>query len=361
MFISQIMVGLSGGVDSSVSALLLQKQGYQVQGLFMKNWEEDDTETYCSASIDVADAKAVCDRLQIKLHTVNFATEYWEKVFEFFLQEYRLGRTPNPDILCNREIKFKAFLDHAQQLGAEYIATGHYVRKTEKNGEYFLHKGHDSNKDQSYFLYTLNQYQLQHSLFPVGDLPKTTVRQLAANAGFDNHNKKDSTGICFIGERKFKEFLAKYLPAQTGLIETPEGEVLGEHDGLMYYTLGQRQGLGIGGRHNATEEAWYVVAKDTKRNILIAAQGHDHPLLFSKKLICTQPSWISGSPPSLPFECTAKTRYRQQDVACMINLKNSTEYEVEFLEPQRAVTPGQSIVFYQNDICLGGGIINEYE
>lgn len=360
-FSKNIIVGLSGGVDSSVSALVLKEQGYEVQGLFMKNWEEDDTENYCSATVDVADAQAVCERLQIKLHTVNFAAEYWDNVFEYFLQEYRLGRTPNPDILCNREIKFKAFLEYALQLGADYIATGHYVRKKEQEGKYYLLKGQDPNKDQSYFLYTLNQYQLAHSLFPVGDLPKQKVRQMAAVAELGTHDKKDSTGICFIGERKFKEFLAKYLPAQIGLIETPEGEVIGQHDGLMYYTLGQRQGLGIGGRRHATEDAWYVVGKDLKRNVLLAAQGHNHPLLFSKKLICNQLSWISGEVPAMPFECTAKTRYRQQDVSCMVRPRNSSEYEVEFIELQRAVTPGQSIVFYQGDICLGGGIIDQTE
>lgn len=353
-----VVVGLSGGVDSSVSALLLKEQGYDVQGLFMKNWEEDDSENHCSASVDVADAQAVCDKLKIKLHTVNFSAEYWENVFEYFLEEYRVGRTPNPDILCNREIKFKAFLDHALQLGAEYIATGHYVRKQEQAGEYFLLKGKDPNKDQSYFLYTLNQKQLSRSLFPVGDLPKTKVRELAAAANFINHDKKDSTGICFIGERKFKEFLAKYLPAQPGLIETPEGEVIGEHDGLMYHTLGQRQGLGIGGRREATGEPWYVVGKDLQRNVLLVAQGQDHPLLFSTKLVCIQPSWISGITPSLPLNCAAKTRYRQTEVACVVEPMADDRYEVKFSEPQRAVTPGQSIVFYQGNVCLGGGVID---
>lgn len=356
---SNIIVGLSGGVDSSVAALLLKEQGHNVQGLFMKNWEEDDTESYCSASIDVADAQAVCDQLQIKLHTVNFAIEYWDNVFEYFLHEYRLGRTPNPDILCNREIKFKAFLDYALQLGAEYIATGHYVRKIESDGKYLLFKGQDPNKDQSYFLYTLNQKQLRHSLFPVGDLPKAKVRQLAANASFVTHDKKDSTGICFIGERKFKQFLAKYLPAQPGLMETPEGEVIGEHDGLMYYTFGQRQGLGVGGKRQATGEPWYVVGKDLARNVLLVAQGHTHPLLFSTKLLCIQPSWISGEIPPMPLRCTAKTRYRQLDSFCIVTQIDSAQYEVEFIEPQRAVTPGQSIVFYQSEACLGGGIIDK--
>ncbi len=356
---TRVIVGLSGGVDSSVAALLLKEQGYDVQGLFMKNWEEDDTDSYCSASVDVADAQAVCDRLQIKLHTVNFAAEYWDKVFEYFLQEYRSGRTPNPDILCNREIKFKAFLDYAIQLGARYIATGHYVRTQNQEGKYFLLKGQDSNKDQSYFLYTLNQQQLAHSLFPIGDLPKSKVRQLAASANFVTHDKKDSTGICFIGERKFKEFLAKYLPAQPGLIETPEGEVIGEHDGLMYHTLGQRQGLRIGGRRQATGEPWYVVGKDLQRNVLLAAQGHDHPLLFSTKLLCIQPNWISSEVPRMPLSCAAKTRYRQQDAACWVKQIDSDQYEVEFAQPQRAVTPGQSVVFYQGDVCLGGGVIDQ--
>lgn len=354
---THVIVGLSGGVDSSVSALLLQQQGYEVSGLFMKNWEEDDTDNYCSASADLADAQAVCDKLQIPLHTVNFSVEYWDKVFEYFLIEYRAGRTPNPDILCNKEIKFKAFLDYAKRLGADFIATGHYAGKQEKNGQQWLLKGRDSNKDQSYFLYTLGQAQLAQSLFPVGDLPKPEVRKMAAKAGFINHNKKDSTGICFIGERRFKEFLQRYLPAQPGDIETAEGRVIGKHDGLMYHTIGQRQGLGIGGLQGVKAEPWYVVAKDLKRNVLIVAQGQQHPLLFSDKLICSQLSWIAGMEPAIPLHCYAKTRYRQQEQPCVVMPLSESEYEVRFTVPQWAVTPGQSVVFYQNNYCLGGGVI----
>lgn len=354
-----IIVGLSGGVDSSVAALLLKEQGYTVQGIFMKNWEEDDTENYCSASSDIADAQAVCDRLGIPLHTVNFAAEYWDKVFEYFLQEYKAGRTPNPDILCNKEIKFRAFLDYALRLGVNYIATGHYARIEQQQGFCSLLRGLDPNKDQSYFLYALNQDQLAHSLFPVGHLPKAEVRKLAKAAGFINHNKKDSTGICFIGERKFKEFLNHYLPAQPGVIETDTGKTIGRHEGLMYYTIGQRQGLGIGGRRDSKAEPWYVIGKDQARNVLIVGQGHQHPHLFSKILLCSQVNWIRGEMPLLPLACTAKTRYRQSDQACIVTRGASDCYQVEFNEPQWAVTPGQSVVFYQDEYCLGGGIINE--
>lgn len=354
-----VIVGLSGGVDSSVAALLLKEQGYDVQGLFMKNWEEDDTESYCSASVDVADAQAVCDQLKIPLHTVNFAAEYWDNVFAHFLQEYSAGRTPNPDILCNKEIKFKAFLDYALQLGAQFIATGHYARKGHKNQQFQLLKGCDPNKDQSYFLYTLTQTQLAHSLFPVGELAKTEVRNIAAKAGFVNHAKKDSTGICFIGERKFKTFLQRYLPAQPGMIETSDGKTIGRHEGLMYYTLGQRQGLGIGGQRDTTDEPWYVIDKDMQRNVLVVAQGNQHPALFAPALICDQLHWISGVPAELPLNCHAKIRYRQQEQACTIFTDTPERCLVKFAQPQWAITPGQSVVFYQNDICLGGGIIYE--
>jgi tRNA-specific 2-thiouridylase len=356
----RVIVGLSGGVDSSVAALLLKQQGYEVQGLFMKNWEEDDTESYCSASIDVADAQAVCDHLDIPLHTVNFSAEYWDKVFEYFLQEYRVGRTPNPDILCNKEIKFKAFLDYALQLGADFIATGHYVRKQICDGKYVLLKALDDNKDQSYFLYTLGQQQLAHSLFPVGELKKNAVRKIAAEAGFSNHAKKDSTGICFIGERKFKEFLQRYIPAQPGIIKTAEGEDIGRHEGLMYYTLGQRQGLGIGGRRGASEEPWYVIDKDLAHNILVVAQGHQHPKLFAGTLVCGQVSWTIGGKPKLPLNCAAKIRYRQQEQACVVSQFADDRYVVKFQQAQWAITPGQSVVFYLKDVCLGGGVINEY-
>jgi tRNA-specific 2-thiouridylase len=352
-----IIVGMSGGVDSSVAALLLKEQGHHVEGVFMKNWEEDDTDTYCPASIDMADAQAVCDQLQIELHRINFAAEYWETVFTHFLAEYRAGRTPNPDILCNKEIKFKAFLDYAKQRGADYIATGHYVRRLTEDGNNFLLKGLDPQKDQSYFLYALNQQQLQHSLFPIGHLAKPAVRALAEKAGFKNHIKKDSTGICFIGERKFKTFLNDYLPAQPGLIETPEGKNIGTHDGLMFYTIGQRQGLKIGGQKDRPESPWYVAAKDMKRNVLIVAQGHDHPLLFAQTLIANQVHWISGAPDTFPLKITAKTRYRQPDQACIIEQDSDDRYKLTFDEPQRAITPGQSVVFYQGEICLGGGVI----
>lgn len=352
-----IIVGMSGGVDSSVTALLLKEQGHHVEGVFMKNWEEDDTDTFCPASADMADAQAVCDKLQIELHRINFAAEYWETVFTHFLAEYRAGRTPNPDILCNKEIKFKAFLEYAKQRGADYIATGHYVRCEEREGQFHLLKGLDNQKDQSYFLYALNQEQLKYSLFPVGDLQKHTVRELAEKAGFINHQKKDSTGICFIGERKFKTFLNEYLPAQPGDIVTDTGRVIGSHDGLMFYTLGQRQGLKIGGTKDLPEAPWYVADKDMANNRLIVVQGHNHPLLFQQSLIAEQVHWILGEPHSFPQSITAKTRYRQTDQACIINKIDHQQYQIIFDEPQRAITPGQSVVFYHQDTCLGGGII----
>ena len=356
----RVIVGMSGGVDSSVSAYLLQQQGYDVVGLFMKNWEEDDNEEYCSAASDLADAQAVCDKLGIKLLTINFAAEYWDNVFEHFLAEYRAGRTPNPDILCNKEIKFKAFLDYAaEDLGADYIATGHYVRKREQNGKVELLRGLDKNKDQSYFLYTLSEAQISKSLFPVGELEKPQVRKIAEQLDLVTATKKDSTGICFIGERKFRDFLARYLPAQSGLIRTVDGEVIGEHQGLMYHTLGQRKGLGIGGLKNADETPWYVVDKDIAHNELIVAQGHDHPALFSGGLIAGQLHWVDRQPLTTSLRCTVKTRYRQQDIPCQINPINEQQIEVIFDEPVAAVTPGQSAVFYLNEVCLGGGIIEE--
>ena len=351
-----IIVGMSGGVDSSVAAYLLKQAGHHVEGVFMKNWEGDDTDTYCPATQDMADAQSVCDKLNIDLQMVNFADKYWERVFAYFLAEYRAGRTPNPDILCNKEIKFKAFLNYAKQRGADFIATGHYVRALRTAKGMHLLKGSDPLKDQSYFLYALNESQLAQSLFPVGGLPKQEVRTIAENLGLRNHAKKDSTGICFIGERKFKTFLSDYLPAQRGQIETLEGEVIGEHDGLMFYTIGQRQGLHIGGRKGKAESPWYVAGKNMARNRLIVVQGDQHPALFKHSLIATSLHWINH-PPSLPIRVTAKTRYRQPDQTCQIEQIEDTRYCVTFDQPQRAITPGQSVVFYQDDICLGGGII----
>jgi tRNA-uridine 2-sulfurtransferase len=359
---TRVIVGMSGGVDSSVSALLLLQQGYQVEGLFMKNWEEDDDTEYCTAKADLADAQAVCDKLGIHLHTANFAAEYWDGVFEHFLAEYKAGRTPNPDILCNREIKFKAFLDYALELGADYIATGHYVRRVQRDGQTFLLKGLDPNKDQSYFLCAVSEACLERSLFPVGDLEKPRVRELATQAGLVTSSKKDSTGICFIGERKFRDFLQQYLPAQPGQIKTVDGEVIGTHQGLMYHTYGQRQGLGIGGLRDHSEDPWYVVDKDLLNNVLVVAQGNDHPALFSQGLIAGQVAWINRKSPVLPLSCTAKIRYRQQDQRCEVSAieGNDGTVQVLFESAQRAVTPGQVIVFYQDDVCLGGGVIEQY-
>ncbi|GAB3107284.1 tRNA 2-thiouridine(34) synthase MnmA [Aestuariicella hydrocarbonica] len=353
---------MSGGVDSSVSALLLLEQGYQVEGLFMKNWDEDDGTEYCSAKDDLADAEAVCIKLGIKLHTANFAAEYWDNVFEHFLEEYQAGRTPNPDILCNREIKFKVFLEYAEVLGADLIATGHYVRRGDTDDSSGarhtqLLKGLDNNKDQSYFLHAVGEEEFSKSLFPVGELDKTVVRQLAEEHDLITHNKKDSTGICFIGERRFKDFLQQYLPAQPGDIVDDKGRVIGRHSGLMYHTIGQRQGLGIGGLKNASDAPWYVAGKNLETNQLIAVQGTNHPMLFSPALDAGQSHWINGAPGGQSFRCMAKTRYRQPDQACEVTLKDGGRLSVTFDEPQRAVTPGQSVVFYQGDVCLGGAVI----
>ena len=356
----KVICGMSGGVDSSVSAFILQQQGYQVEGLFMKNWEEDDDTDYCTAAADLADAQAVCDKLGIKLHKINFAAEYWDNVFEHFLSEYKAGRTPNPDILCNKEIKFKAFLEYAaEDLGANYIATGHYVRRRGADDNAQLLRGLDANKDQSYFLYTLSSKQVGQSLFPVGDIEKPIVRAIAEDLDLITAKKKDSTGICFIGERKFKDFLARYLPAQPGNIRTVEGDIIGRHDGLMYHTLGQRKGLGIGGVKGASEEAWYVVEKDLVNNELIVAQGHDHSALLSTGLIAQQLHWVDRQPIREPLRCTVKTRYRQTDVPCTIEPIDDESIKVIFDEPQIAVTPGQSAVFYLDEVCLGGGIIEQ--
>lgn len=361
---TRVMVGMSGGVDSSVAALLLIEQGYQVEGLFMKNWEEDDDTEYCTAKADLADAASVCQTLGIRLHTANFAAEYWDNVFEHFIQEYRAGRTPNPDILCNREIKFKAFLDYATELGADLIATGHYarraVRKIANGPQTLLLKGLDNNKDQSYFLSAVNAASLERSLFPVGEFEKPVVRDLAARHGLITHDKKDSTGICFIGERKFKDFLQRYLPAQPGVIETAAGEVVGQHHGLMYHTYGQRQGLGIGGLQQHGEAPWYVVGKDLQRNVLLVAQGNDNPWLFSSRLRATQLAWVNRIPPALPLRCAAKIRYRQADQECSVDQQGDDAVLVSFTSPQRAVTPGQTIVFYEGEVCLGGAVIEQY-
>jgi tRNA-specific 2-thiouridylase len=354
----EVIVAMSGGVDSSVSALLLQAQDRPLAGMFMKNWEEDDRLGACPAEADAADAQAVADLLGIDLHRRNFAAEYWDHVFEDFLAEYRAGRTPNPDILCNREIKFKTFLEHAVDLGADCIATGHYVRSDCRDGVYRLLRGRDHNKDQSYFLYTLGQEQLARTLFPVGELLKPDVRAAAAAAGLPVHDKKDSTGICFIGERDFRSFLAEYIPPAPGEVRTPDGRLIGEHSGLMYYTLGQRQGLGIGGRQGFPDEPWYVLHKDLRNNILYVGQGHDHPWLSSRRLQARQLSWVSGAAPAAGRRLTAKVRYRQADQACMVTDCREAELLLEFDHPQRAVTAGQSVVLYDGDSCLGGGIID---
>jgi tRNA-specific 2-thiouridylase len=355
---TRVIVGLSGGVDSSVAALLLKEQGYQVEGLFMKNWNDDDGTEYCTARQDLMDALQVSQQLGIELHTINFAEAYWDNVFEHFLSEYRAGRTPNPDILCNRDIKFKAFLDHATSLGADAIATGHYVRRQDLDGHTHLLKGLDPNKDQSYFLHAVDEAALSRSLFPVGGLNKSEVRALARDMGLATQAKKDSTGICFIGERKFKDFLQRYIPAQPGPIETLEGERIGEHSGLMYHTIGQRQGLGIGGVRGAVDAPWYVVAKDLECNVLLVAQGDTHPALFKPALVARQATWINGAPGADEFRCKAKIRYRQADQDCRVSVSGAT-LTVIFAEPQRAVTPGQSIVFYEGERCLGGAVIEQ--
>lgn len=352
-----VVVGMSGGVDSAVAAFLLKEQGYQVQCVFMKNWEDDDDDFYCSSEEDYNDAIQVCDLLNLPLHSVNFSKEYRENVFSYFLTEYKSGRTPNPDVLCNKEIKFKFFLDYALKLGADKIATGHYAKIENINDKYHLFKGIDTNKDQSYFLYLLGQKELSKAIFPIGDLTKENVRKIAEENNFPNSDKKDSTGICFIGERDFKSFLQQYLSDQPGDIVTSEGKIVGKHDGLMYYTLGQRKGIGVGGGHGKTEEPWYVVKKDLDKNYLIIGQSHDHSGLYSKKIDVGQLHWISDSPTYSPFECSAKIRYRQKDQKCFINSIENGLTTVTFTQNQFAPTPGQSIVFYNGEQCLGGGII----
>ena len=348
-----VVVGLSGGVDSAVTAAGLLEQGYKVTGLFMKNWEDDDDDEYCAAAVDLSDAEVFCDILGIELRTINFSYEYWERVFTQFLDQYESGYTPNPDILCNREIKFKEFLEYAKTLGADHIATGHYVGVRRNGNETLLLRGRDAGKDQSYFLYALNQTALAQSLFPLAAWSKAQVREKARRLGLPVHEKKDSTGICFIGERRFKDFLRNYIDSNTGEIRDLDEVVVGEHEGLVFYTIGQRQGLGIGG----AGDPWYVVRKDMARNVLYVTQGHEHPALFSSWLRANELSWISGETPVVPITCTAKTRYRQADQDCTVeNIVNGLA-SVRFRQPQRAITPGQSVVFYDGDTCLGGGTI----
>ncbi len=354
---TRVVIGMSGGVDSSVAALLLKEQGYDVIGLFMKNWDDTDELGHCTATDDYEDVRKVANQIGIPYYTVNFEKEYWDKVFRYFLDEYERGRTPNPDVMCNKEIKFKAFLERALQLGADKIATGHYARVEERSGQYYLLRGVDQNKDQTYFLNALNQYQVSKALFPIGHLQKKEVREIARRAGLSTAEKKDSTGICFIGERDFKLFLQQYLPAQPGEMRTLDGEVKGQHDGLMYYTLGQRHGLGIGG--SGTGEPWFVVGKDLEENVLYVAQGYHHPALYTHGLWASELNWIAGNPPASQFICTAKFRYRQPDQQVTVEILEGNRCRVLFAEAQRAITPGQSVVFYDGEVCLGGGQIDE--
>ena len=356
---SRVVIGMSGGVDSSVAAWLLKQQGYEVIGLFMKNWEDDDDSEYCSTRQDWLDVASVADLIGIDVEAVNFAAEYKDRVFAEFLREYSAGRTPNPDVLCNAEIKFKAFLDHAMRLGATAIATGHYARVRQNATGVELLKATDLTKDQSYFLHRLNQQQLSRVMFPLGGIHKKQVREIAEKIGLPNAKKKDSTGICFIGERPFREFLSRYLPSQPGPMKTPEGQVVGQHMGLAFYTLGQRKGIGLGGSRDGSGDAWYVGAKDMPSNTLVVVQGHEHPLLQAKTLVAADASWVGGAPPeSIPNRYAAKTRYRQADSACDISqTSDPTKFMLSFAEAQWAVTPGQSAVLYDGEICLGGGII----
>ncbi|EAD5842562.1 TPA: tRNA 2-thiouridine(34) synthase MnmA [Listeria innocua] len=350
----RVVVGMSGGVDSSVTAHILKEQGYDVIGIFMKNWDDTDEFGVCTATEDYDDVIRVANQIGIPYYAVNFEKEYWDKVFTYFLDEYKLGRTPNPDVMCNKEIKFKAFLEHAESLGADYVATGHYAQVKKVGDEIELLRGVDNNKDQTYFLNQLSQDQLKKVMFPLGGMEKTEVREIATKAGLATANKKDSTGICFIGERNFKQFLSEYLPAQPGDMRTLNGEVLGKHDGLMYYTIGQRHGLGIGG----DGEPWFVVGKDLKNNVLFVEQGFHHDSLYSDSLIATDISFTTNSEKPKTFECTAKFRYRQTDTKVTVNMREDGTAEVVFADPVRAITPGQAVVFYDGDICLGGGTID---
>jgi len=354
-----VVVGMSGGVDSSVTALLLKQQGFEVTGLFMKNWEDDDDDEYCSSRQDLLDAVSVADTIGIPIEAVNFSKEYKDRVFSDFLNEYQAGRTPNPDILCNAEIKFKAFLDHAMQLGADTIATGHYAQVRESDGLFQLLKASDASKDQSYFLHRLDQKQLSHAMFPLGKLLKSEVRSIAEQHGLSNHAKRDSTGICFIGERPFREFLSRYLPTQPGEMRTPDGKVVGQHIGLSFYTIGQRQGLGIGGAREASGEPWFVCAKDMANNRLIVVQGHNHPALLNHRLAALDSHWISGTAPEIDHQYAAKTRYRQADARCHLTSISGSSCEIAFDDAQWAVTPGQSAVVYDSEVCLGGAIIEQ--
>ncbi|MDP4162799.1 MAG: tRNA 2-thiouridine(34) synthase MnmA [Bacillota bacterium] len=351
----RVVIGMSGGVDSSVAALLLKQQGYDVIGIFMKNWDDTDENGVCTATEDYDDVIRVCNQIGIPYYAVNFEKQYWDKVFTYFLEEYKAGRTPNPDVMCNKEIKFKAFLEHALKLGADYLATGHYAQVEFRDGEYKMLRGLDENKDQTYFLNQLNQEQLSKVMFPIGSLEKSKVREIAREANLATAAKKDSTGICFIGERDFKGFLSQYLPAQPGMMETPEGEIKGKHDGLMYHTIGQRHGLGIGG----SGDPWFVIGKDLERNVLLVGQGFDNEMLYSDAIIASDIGWTSNAPKPAEFECTAKFRYRQEDHKVTVRILGDKKAQVIFAEPIRAITPGQAAVFYLGDECLGGGTIDE--
>ena len=362
MSMPSVVVGMSGGVDSAVAALLLKRQGYRVVGLFMKNWEDDDNDEYCSTREDLVDAAAAADVVGVDFEAVNFAAEYKDRVFADFLREYAAGRTPNPDVLCNAEIKFKAFLDHAVAMGADHIATGHYAGVRSRDGRFELLRGKDSAKDQSYFLHRLTQGQLSRTLFPLADLAKPEVRRIALEAGLGNHAKKDSTGICFIGERPFREFLNRYLPRTPGPMQDEDGRTIGEHIGLMFYTIGQRKGIGLGGRRDDSESAhgglpWFVAAKDVATNSITVVRGHDHPMLLANALVAREASWVGGRPPAAGARLSAKTRYRQNDAACTFEAREDG-FGLRFDTSQWSVTPGQSAVLYQDEVCLGGGFIH---